>query len=128
MVTMLCPRCQNNVPPDAKYCPQCARSMQETAAADLGNIVMRAGENLGTMTAVSAESVLGNLIVGDIQQVQIYLLTPETRGAGMRAFSKEDASPYKALKAYKAEDAKIFCGRDEQVDQVVRRIRQQQLL
>lgn len=80
------------------------------------------------MNAIHAGSIQGDLVVGDIQQVQIYVLGADEGGASARAALGAGTAPYKFLTPYTALDRNLFFGREEEIKQVLRRIREQPLL
>lgn len=121
---MPCPRCGAEITNGAQTCPKCGEFIPPTPKI---NVQQKAGQNLGVMNAIHAGTIQGDVIVGDIQQVQIYVLGAEGR-VPRSAIARPTAAPYKFLTPYTAFDQELFFGRDNAVNQVLRRIREQPLL
>ncbi len=121
---MPCPRCGAEIPDSAQTCPKCGEFIPPTPKI---SVQQKAAQNLGVMNAIHAGTIQGDVIVGDIQQVQIYVLGAEGR-VPSSALARQAAAPYKFLTPYTAFDQELFFGRDDAVKQVLRRIREQPML
>ena len=122
---MPCPRCGAETTNGAQTCPKCGESIPPAPKIQVQQKVER---NLGVMNAIHAGTIQGDVIVGDIQQVQIYVLGAQARDASVAIARKPDTAPFKFLTPYTALDQALFFGRDDAVKQVLRRIREQPLL
>ena len=85
-------------------------------------------ENLGRVIGLQAEAIHGDVYGGDFYDVQVYVLNDPTDPARWSRFVETDTPPYKGLAAYGARDREIFKGRDAKIDEVLRRVREQNLL
>lgn len=122
---MQCPRCGEQLPASVQTCPRCGEPIVPTPKIQ---VQQKAERNLGVMNAIHAGTIQGDVIVGDIQQVQIYVLGAQERGARAEMARGQETAPYKFLNPYTALDRDIFFGREQEVKQVLRRIREQPLL
>ncbi len=122
---MNCPKCgYDRVLKGAHYCQNCGTSVD--IAMQVVNIDVK--KNRGRVIGIQTEAIQGNVYGGDIYKVQLYVLSEAERGASWDRFIKKNASPYKFLTSYTAQDRALFKGRDDEIKQVVRQIGEQRLL
>lgn len=117
---MHCPHCGAEIAPTDKFCPACGKATEPGIA--LG-IVQEAGENRGHMYGVQAGVIKGSVYTGDIHQVSVYVLTAEAQKQGANPLPPPTAL-FRFPEPYTALDQAVFCGRDDEIKNVVWRIRQ----
>jgi hypothetical protein len=149
---MDCPTCQTPLPQNAQFCWQCGQKIesrlwpsevqlsgtrprqdsiiQTGGGSYVAGKVDVAGDFVGRdkIIGIQAGVVQGNVYGGDTYQVQIYALTNAGRNGSWKNFLQENTPPYKFLASYSAKDHELFKGREQDTEEVLRRIGQQRLL
>ena len=127
---MICPYCDyDQVHEQAQHCPRCGKNLR-IAAGHRAKMVIRQDveRNLGNVIGVKAQVINGDVYADSIYQVQLYALGAAGRAAEYPIRLPSTTPPYKYLSAYRARDEALFHGRRDKINEVVRRIGEQQLL
>jgi len=137
---LTCPNCgHNDIPADARFCPECGVSLgvalprlipQDATAQDPPRLDVRLDveHNPGRVVGVQTEAIHGDVFGGDVNEVQVYVLSDADADQSWRRFLSEGSPPYKFLSPYTAADRVLFKGRDAEIAEVVRRVGEQRLL
>lgn len=118
---MHCPHCAAAIAGAPRFCPACGKPLEPGIT--LG-ILQQAGDNKGQMYAVKAGVIKGNVYTGDIHQVSVYVLSAGDRKGGIASHLLPETAPFRFPEPYTALEQAIFCGRENEINNVLWRIRQ----
>lgn len=115
-----CPSCKVELPnEDLETCPNCGQKLHP---ASTKRIELAVRENHGKVVGINAKKITGDVFAsGDLYQVQVYVLSQVGRRDAFRAL-EYNRPPYKFLVPYGPRDLHLFFGREQDTEEVLRRI------
>jgi hypothetical protein len=117
---MRCPTCDAELPKeDLETCPNCGNPLKSRS---VKRIELAVKENHGKVVGIAAKNITGDVFAsGDFYQVQVYVLSRAGRKNAFQ-FLDSNRSPYKFLFPYSPRDVHLFFGRDQDTEDVLRRV------